>query len=95
MDAQTIIAGITGAIAVGAAIVGIAMHASKSRSVADDAIHKARNVESAHHGFVAHVDRTYVRKETIGPQLAAIHDSLDRIERRQGNLIDRLMGPGA
>ena len=95
MDAQTLIAAIVGTVTVGAAIVGIAMHAGKSRSVADDAIHKARNVEGAHTGFVAHVDRTYVRKETLSPQLNDMKDALKRIEERQTVLFDRLMGPGA
>ena len=95
MDAQTLIAAIAVTVTLGGAIVGISMHAGKSRGVAITALHKARNVEDAHHGFVAHVDRTYVRKETLTPQLNAMKDALKRIEDRQTVLFDRLMGPGA
>lgn len=94
MDAQTIIAAIVATLAVGGSIVGIAMYAGKSRDVADDALHKARNVETAHAGHVAFVDRTYMRKETIEPQLKHIAESVKRIEDRQSVLFDRLMGTG-
>lgn len=92
MDAQTVLGAIGAALAVGAAIVGIAMHAGKSRSVADDAMHKARNVEAAHHAFTAVVDHTYVRKDAIAPRLDAIDASLKRLEEQQAKVFDRLMG---
>lgn len=94
-DAQTIIAAIVATVTVGMAIAGIAMHAGTSRSLANSAIHRVRNVEDAHHGFVAHADRTYVRKETLMPQLDDMKDALKRIEDRQSMLWDRPMGPGA
>lgn len=95
MDAQTVIAAIVGAVTVGGAIVGIALHAGKSRHVADSALHRTRNIEAAQTAHVAHVERTFVRKDTIGPQLDAINRSLERIETRQTALVDRFLGPGA
>lgn len=94
MDAQSIVAIIGGALAVGGAIVGIALHAGKSRDVAESALHKARNVETVHSGYVIHVDQTYARKAEIAPELNAIKASLARIEKHQDMMAQRFMNGG-
>lgn len=95
MDAQTIIAAVLATLTVGGAVVGIALHAGKSRDMAESALHKLRNVEQAHLGHVTHADTVYARKDALEPQFKAIAESLDRIEQRQNKLIDRFMGPSA
>lgn len=89
MDAQTVIAIVLGALSVGGAIVGIALYAGKSRDLAEDALHKVRNVESAHHGHIAHVDATYARKDTTAIELRHIRASLERVEQQISTLVER------
>lgn len=95
MDAQTVVALVGLALTGGTALVVVTVYAVNARKEADGASHKARNVESALTAHVEKSDRVYVRKETLGPQIEAIQQSLERIEDRQGRLIDRFMGPGA
>lgn len=95
MDVATIVA--VGGLAVtgGTSLVMITVYATQTRSEAraaaeeaKDAANKARNVQTALTGHIAHADNVYVRKETIAPQLATITEQLSRIEDR----FDQMMG---
>jgi phage shock protein A len=92
MDAATVgaIAGL--ALTGGTSLVVITLYAANTRGRADAAAHKARNVEQALSGHIAHSELVFVRKETIEPQLAAIRKSLDEITAQQSALMNRLMG---
>lgn len=90
MDAGTI-AAIGLGITTGTSLVLVTVYAVNTKGVANNALHKAKNVEQAHTGFVRHADTVYARKETIGPQLVAMTAALERIERNQEALTKRFM----
>jgi hypothetical protein len=92
MDVATLVA-LTGlALTGGTGLVAVTVYAATTRDLAEQASHKARNVEQAHAGLVAHADQVYARKDAIEPQLRTINDSLKRIEHRQDDLFDKLSG---
>lgn len=80
MDAQTVFAvaglGITG----GTSLVLITVYAVNTKGIANNALHKARNVETLHNVAVAHADTVYARKDVIGEKFTALQASLDDIK---------------
>lgn len=95
MDAQTVMGVIGAGLAVVSAIAGVSMYSGKTRNVANGAMHKARNVETALQAHRESTDRLYVRKDVLGPQLRALQETVDRMDARQEKFFDRMIGPGA
>ena len=96
MDAETVITLIGLAIVVGSTLVAVALHAGKTRNMAEtntkdidalgDKVHKHGNRLSM---IPEKPDDVYARKDTVAIELAHIRDSQERMEKQIATLVDR------
>ena len=96
MDAQTVVTIIVGAVTVTTAIVGIALHAGKTRNMAEtntkdldalgDKVHKHGNRLQL---IPEKPDDVYARQDVVAIELAHIRDSQARMEKQISTLVER------
>lgn len=94
MDAPTVIAIAGLALTSGAGLVSVTLYAANTKGIALRADHKARGVETAQGLHIAKVERDYVRKDALGPEIQWMKESLHRIEAQNKELMTRMMGGG-